>query len=380
MIKVCHLTSVHPPKDGRIFYKECTSLAKAGYDVTLVVAGAEDEVCNEVKIVGVKKASSRFGRIFHTTNNVYKKALEIDANIYHLHDPELLPIGLKLKKKGKIVIFDSHEFVGYQILSKNYIPRVLRKLISNFYKWVESYICKRLDAVIEICTIDGKDYFEGRSKRRIFVTNAPIVNSKFLKNPTKDLNLKKIVQIGALTSDRGITNLAKAIVKTECELVLAGNFSSSEYEGEIKAICGDKLEYKGMLPTSEIQPLLSDCGIGTGTFLDKGQYYHCDILATKYYDYMLAGIPIIMCDTNYNTRFNKKYNIGICTNTQEPEAIANAIKYLNAHPEEAHKKGLNGQKLVLEELNWNNEEKKLFELYFSLINEHIDNKSLRRQS
>ena len=54
MIKVCHFTSTHPPYDGRIFYKECCSLVKMGYDVYLVAPGTKDELRNGVHILGVK--------------------------------------------------------------------------------------------------------------------------------------------------------------------------------------------------------------------------------------------------------------------------------------------------------------------------------------
>ena len=56
MIKVCHMTSAHSPHDTRIFYKECVSLAKAGYEVYLVQRG---ECCEEigVHVVGVGQPS-----------------------------------------------------------------------------------------------------------------------------------------------------------------------------------------------------------------------------------------------------------------------------------------------------------------------------------
>lgn len=149
-IKVCHMTSVHPAKDGRIFHRECTSLAKAGFDVTLVAAGAEDEVCNGVKIVGVPMVSGRLGRILKTTNNVYKKGLELNADIYHLHDPELLPIGLKLKRKGKCVIFDSHEDYCANIKEKPYLKRGIARVVAMLYTAFEKYALERYDGVVSV--------------------------------------------------------------------------------------------------------------------------------------------------------------------------------------------------------------------------------------
>ena len=103
---ITHLTSVHPRYDTRIFLKECTSLAKK-YQVNLVVAdGKGDEVKNGVSLYDVGKESGRLNRILKTPKKILKKAIDLDSDIYHLHDPELVFIGLELKKIGKIVIFD----------------------------------------------------------------------------------------------------------------------------------------------------------------------------------------------------------------------------------------------------------------------------------
>lgn len=54
MIKVCHITSVHPQYDVRIFEKECVSLARAGYDTHLVQQG-DSGTKNGVIIHGIGK-------------------------------------------------------------------------------------------------------------------------------------------------------------------------------------------------------------------------------------------------------------------------------------------------------------------------------------
>ena len=109
MYKVCHMTSAHEAWDDRIFHQECVSLAREGSEVYLVQRGESGEK-NGIHIIGVgEMPSSRLQRIRRGARRVYQAARALDADIYHFHDPELLPYGLKLKKAGKKVIFDSHE-------------------------------------------------------------------------------------------------------------------------------------------------------------------------------------------------------------------------------------------------------------------------------
>ena len=130
-MKLAHLTSAHPRYDTRIYYKMCSSLAKKDYEVYLIVAdGKGNEIIQGIKIYDVGKASGRIKRILFTTFKVFIKAQKLNANLYHFHDPELITIGLKLKRKGKKVIYDIHEDLVKQILLKNWIPKSLRKAIS----------------------------------------------------------------------------------------------------------------------------------------------------------------------------------------------------------------------------------------------------------
>ena len=98
--KITHLTSAHTRYDTRIFIKMCSSLAKLeNYDVSLVVAdGLGNEKNNNVNIfdIGVK-SGGRLSRMTSTVKKVFEKAKKLNSDIYHLHDPELIPIGLKLK-------------------------------------------------------------------------------------------------------------------------------------------------------------------------------------------------------------------------------------------------------------------------------------------
>ena len=132
-IRVCHLSSAHKNTDRRIFEAECTSLAKAGYEVYFIGRG-KSRSQNGVKVIGLtREPRNRLERMIYMARAVYKKALELDCDIYHIHDPELLLYAVKLKKQGKRVIFDSHECYTQQIPEKGYLPKPLMKILGKLY-------------------------------------------------------------------------------------------------------------------------------------------------------------------------------------------------------------------------------------------------------
>src|SRR5262245_18997932 len=140
-VRIVHLTSVHAADDTRIFWKECLSLAEAGYRVSLVVPEerAGRRQANAVEIVAVKRRSGRFARMLASTFGVAAAGLRQRAAIYHFHDPELIPAGLALRLLGKRVIYDVHEDVPRRILFKSWIPRNLRRPVAGFasaFEWI----------------------------------------------------------------------------------------------------------------------------------------------------------------------------------------------------------------------------------------------------
>lgn len=174
-VKVCHFTTVHSIDDVRIFTKECTSLANNGFDVTIIACGDiafEDNKSGVKRILLKVPVKNRLNRFFKRSKAVYKKALEIDADIYHFHDPELIPTGLKLKKKGRKVIFDSHENTTQLIKSKYWIPKLLRNFISYAYMNYEKYAIRRFDAVISV-TPSIVDKFKKITNSSYQITNYP---------------------------------------------------------------------------------------------------------------------------------------------------------------------------------------------------------------
>lgn len=376
-IKVCHLASRHKMNDMRIFEKECKSLAKGGFDVTLIGFGDEPktETIDGVHCINLYYPIKNNLELLRKRNKMsLEAALQVDADIYHLHEPELLPVGMKLKRKGKIVIFDSHEYYGWQLHDNIHkikiikTPAFLMKVIGNLYMRYEKRVCMKLDAVVQVCTMNGVDYFENRCKKTLFIRNLPNLSDYTRKSDIDYGKAPFIAMIGGITKERGITQLVKATYQAGGRLLLAGAFSPKSYESELNEMreytCVD---YKGFLDKNGMVALLEQANIGASTLLNVGQYDKIDTLPTKVYDYMSMELPVIISNTTFAKKMNEKYHFGICVNPDDPKEISTTITWLKAHPEKAIELGKNGRKAIEEEFNWEKESEKLVTFYHQLL-------------
>jgi len=365
-MNVCHLTSVHSKNDTRIFIKECQSLRKFGHNVTYIVPNVPDSIENGVQIVGVDShVTGQLDRILKTTKKVYEKALLVDADIYHFHDPELMPIGLKLKSKGKKVIYDVHEDVPEQILSKQWIPRPLRKLISKLVKGYEKYAAKRFDAVVA-ATPTIADRFRTYNVNTVTIHNYPLLDELSSETYSTDKKGSNALYIGGIYLLRGIKEMIMAVEKlnehTKSELVLAGAFAPASLQNEVEDMTGWKyVDYRGFLNREEVKTALSEASMGLVLLHPEPRFVVS--LPIKMFEYMSAGIPVIASNFPLWESIVKNNECGICVNPLNIEEITNAMKWILDNPEEARKMGENGRKAVENIFNWESESIRLLDLY-----------------
>jgi len=109
---------------------------------------------------------------------------------------------------------------------------------------------------------------------------------------------------------------------------------------------------------------LKNSKIGIVTFHPEPN--HLFSSPVKMFEYMSAGIPVIVSNFPLWKEIVEGNNCGICVDPLNPEEIANAIKYIFENPAEAKKMGENGKTAVLEKYNWEKESEKLIEVYTRL--------------
>jgi glycosyltransferase involved in cell wall biosynthesis len=369
MPQSAHLTSVHPRYDTRIFHKMCVSLANNGYAMSLVVAdGKGDETNSGVAIHDVGASRGRFDRMRNAPKRVLVKAVELNADLYHLHDPELIPIGLKLKRLGKKVIFDSHEDVPRQLLGKPYLNPLLRRPVSFVFNQFERLACTRFDAIVA-ATPFIRDKFLKINPRTLDINNYPILGE--LTAPSDSKNARSnICYVGGITAVRGAQEIVRAMehVRSDVRLEIAGSFSEASLSEEVSQYPGwKKVDELGFVDRQGVREVLSRSLMGLVTFLPAPN--HVDAQPNKMFEYMSASVPVIASDFSLWREIIEGNECGLCVDPLDPQAIASAIDTLAQNPDRARRMGQNGQCAVHERYNWDIEEQKLLQLYEELLNE-----------
>ncbi len=370
--KVCVLTSVHIPFDGRVFHKEARSLAQAGYDVVLIARHNKDEIVNGVRIVPLPEPKSRRQRMTKILWRLYRLAVRENADVYHFHDPELMIVGLLLKLRGKKVIWDVHEHYPNSILDKYYIARPLRRAISRSFDLFERAVVRFFDYVIYTTPFVGARYqrMKVRSGR---IENYPIVelSNAFERNPQE-----KIVYLGGMSPIRGLVEVIEAfslVAKKHpsWELYLVGSCRPESFEQELKDLAARRgvaanVKFIAWVPYEEKERLSSQASMGVITYLPYSNNTSC--LPNKLFDYMLVGLPVIASGFPLYREIVEPNRCGLIVDPSKPEEIARAMEYLIEHPQEARQMGERGRRAVLEKYNWEEESKRLLRIYNTVLN------------
>ncbi len=372
MTKICVLTTVHQAYDGRIYHKQCKSLKKAGYEVTLLAPKPDKMIKDDgINLIPIEKPKNELKRFLHAFK-VFKLAKETKADLYHFHDPELIPVGVLLRIfTRKPVIFDVHEHYPNAIMSKKYLKPWLKKPIRLAYEIIEKLSLPILSGVIYTTEEIGKRY---KSYTSCKIENYPLTDMFPPLQKVKG-DHHTLLYLGGITRIRGIEELidgfAKvAIERPEAKLLFVGGFESDSFEREIKQKVKkhhleEKVQFKGKVPYEQIEGYLSTASIGIIPYLPVPNHLVC--LPNKLFEYMAAGVAVISSDFPHYRKVVETSSSGLLIDPESPQSIAKAMISLLDDATLTDEMGKNGRVAFETKYNWNSEEEKLVAFYRKIL-------------
>lgn len=361
---VCHLSSVHIRTDVRVFYKQCLTLINAGYKVHLVVAdGQGNQRKGGVIIHDVGTYKSRRQRFFFAPIKILGQALQIKADAYQIHDPELLPIAVILKYLSrKPVVYDIHECYAEAFLHKDYLSPARGKALSYLIKYIERGSLKVLDQGIAATEHIAEQFTDIPT-----IHNYPILAEwEQVENNIERYQSRNICYIGNITKERGIGRVVKALAAVDCRFLLAGRYEPAEYREELRALPGfDKVIEYGYVDRTQAAEIFAQSALGIVLF-DKSPN-HLYSLSTKIFEYMAAGLPVLISDLPTNVELMHKSGAGLYLDPENIDKLAETLNQLLDNPETLAQMGSKGKQLVNQELSWESEQEAYLNIYAKLL-------------
>ena len=359
-------TTVHARGDTRIAVREAVTLAAHFGGVTLFVQDGLGDGRGPGGVPIVDTGAPAAGRLRRMSLGAWRMGRAVAAAgpaTVHFHDPELIPVALWWKLRGIRVIYDAHEDLPRQVLSKPYVPRPLRRPLAVLTAWAERFAGAAFDGIVAATPTVARRFAPARTA---LVQNFPDIAE--MTPSASDLQGRPpphIVYVGAITAIRGIGTMVEAMAQVrspEARLVLAGAFQSPALERETAARQGwDRVDFVGWADRRQMAHLLGRSRAGLVLFHPAPN--HLEAQPNKMFEYMAAGLPVIASDFPHWRSLLDGVGCAVLVDPQDPAAVAEAVDWVLDNPDEAHEMGARGRRAVHDRFNWAHEAETLAALY-----------------
>lgn len=318
-----------------------------------------------LRVVAVPRSRHRVGRMTVTVARLLRAALTERAAVYHLHDPELIPLGFVLKALGRRVIYDAHEHLPHQILAKDWIPKPARRGLAAAASVIEMAADRLFDGIV---VANPSTVARFNPRHTVLVEN--FVRETDRRDPLVPLAQRPIAvaYVGGLGHHRGLWQMLEAIRLLDrpgIRVVLAGPLEQELSVEQRKAIPGN-VDLPGRVSREQADRLLREAAIGLSVLqpvpnFREGHY------PTKLFEYMSAGMAVIASDFPLYRRVVDEAECGLVVDPTDPAAIATAIAILLDSPDTTEAMGARGRHAVATRYSWPAAEERLLHLYSRVV-------------
>lgn len=331
--RTVHLTTVHHPFDPRIFHKQLKTLRAAGYDAHLIAPHPESETVDGIPITALPSVTGRYRRMA-LQRPAYRAACQLGADVYHIHDPELIPLAYMLKRTvGARVIYDMHE--DY----RTHGPvegRLLRTLERWAFRWIDHVILAESSYRPIVAQSEGAATFIGNYMRPYDCTPPP--RNAELSPPLR------LLYTGVVAESRGLTAMIELVGRlraagTDVRLDLVGvcNYPEQRRRAACRIRQGAlenfirRVGWNAYVPASAMTPYYRTADVGLALFEPEPNYVRS--MPTKFYEYLHYGLPIICSDFPRWRAFIERHGCGAVVPPGDIEAALAVLRRWHDNPD-----------------------------------------------
>lgn len=350
--------------DNRV-HKVAVSLQKMGFEPVLIGRLLpESHDVNRDYSTHRMKLIFRKGAMFYFEYNLrlFFYLLKSRVDVFVANDLDTLPANyLASRIKRKPLIYDSHEYFTE-------VPELIgRPVVRAIWKGMERILVPQVDAAYTVSDSIAEVYRDLYKVDFKVVRNMPVcseINSLSAADPVKSDLPKIVLYQGALNQGRGIEAAIRAMLYLEgAELWLAGD---GDITGELKQMVAElkldtKVKFLGRLPLDELNGITRQADLGISLEEDLGLNYRF-ALPNKLFDYIQAGVPVLVSNLPEMRRIVDRYQIGTIAETHQRKELAELMKtaLFDQTKRQVWKRNL---QVAARELCWENEEETLRQIY-----------------
>jgi glycosyltransferase involved in cell wall biosynthesis len=369
--RICLLATAGPWHDHRYFYKHLPALAEEGFDVTYICRDPGKPVEAPCTFALLSPRAIRMARLTGGLS-LLPRVLKLRPRAVHVTSLELLPLGIVLAVLfRKAVFYDCREDMPTAMLChKTAIPRPLRRPAWLVTRILEYFSAKSFAGVI---VSDPSIYQLQRAvppERKLLFYNWPLLGKFPDAGPPLAERPFNLALVGSMTPRTGVISVVEAVA----ELNRRGRRVTLQMIGQPSADCTATIDrivrdnnmagevvVTGRLEYDDVPDRIRQCQIGLVPLSDMLKFRHN--IATKMFEYMACGMPVISSDLPPERPFIHHGVNGLLIEPGNITAWADAIADLLDHPDRAEAMGRDGRRRIEEQWNSEIQQKELRRFY-----------------
>lgn len=331
--RVVHLTTVHRAIDPRIFHKQLRTLRTAGYDTHLIAPHKQSETVSGIEIRSLPHVSGRYRRVA-LQRPIYQAAVNLGADCYHVHDPELIPLAYVLKREtGARIIYDMHEDYRWHGPVEG---RLLRMVEQWGFRWIDHVVLAESSYRAILGEADVAATFIGNYMRP-YDTARP-ASFRELRSPLR------LLYTGVVAGSRGlfhmidlVERLRTAHMRARLDLIGVCHLNEERWRAE-QIIQQRNLEsnvcrvgWTSYVPASTMSSYYRAADVGLALFDPDPNYVQS--MPTKFFEYLHFGLPILCSDFPRWRRFIERHDCGAVVPPGDADAALQVLRCWHNHPD-----------------------------------------------